>query len=285
MLKASIGTKLWMRLRREGRVLDISKVIGSGYARIFTNIIPKQMNRVELMLGFRGLAEKIYSWESFKERMIGFISLVSRPDAVSEEHIKNENVADLGATLHLGKQESKAIDDIISFTMRKAPHMLKKVKELIIQHTRYYESLNQLLPQLDRQIELESLGKLNFELDNRPLSVPTAFRKEYKKIVSDVYRRVYLNLNDLQQIPEALVQIFVDFLARCGKDFERLEEYHRSFLNEICDQTCAKLNNQLPQDFVPIESSEKPIPAMNYLGLGEEVLKSVEQELFRIVQN
>lgn len=157
-----------------------------------------------------------------------------------------------------------------------------RVKTLIIQHAKYRESINKLLPQIDRQIELESLGKLNFEPDKRPIPLPIYFRKAYKEIFFDVYRRIYLNLKDKHQVPAALVEVFIDFLVRCGEGFDRLEDYHRSFLNEICDRTCAKFNGQAPEEFVAAVPDDIAIPDVKRLRLDDDILKSVEHMLINL---
>jgi len=53
MLKAPLGTRLWQRLMRERRVIDLSPNRGLlGHPRSYTNIIPKRLGRVELMEAF-----------------------------------------------------------------------------------------------------------------------------------------------------------------------------------------------------------------------------------------
>jgi radical SAM superfamily enzyme YgiQ (UPF0313 family) len=283
MLKAPLGTKLWARLRQERRVVSIPKVKDMlGHPRSYTNIIPKLMTRVELMKGYRTLLERIYRWESFSERICGFISLVSRPPKVPKTTVITEGIENLGADLKVGSEGCNAIVDIFNYTMKKAPYMMERVKELVIQHAKYRESLEKLLPQLNRQIELESSGTLTFDLDNSPILVPKTFRESYNKIFSDVYRRIYTNLMDKRRVPEALVEVFVDFLVRWGENFTQAEAYHYSFLNEICDRTCAKFNGQLPQEFMPVELYDISIPEVKGIRLSDDILKSVEQELIKI---
>ena len=79
MINAPIGTRLWRRLREENRVIDIFKITNKVTRRIISNVIPKRMSRIELMQGFRDLYARVFSWESFQERMIGFVSLANRP--------------------------------------------------------------------------------------------------------------------------------------------------------------------------------------------------------------
>jgi hypothetical protein len=90
-----------------------------------------------------------------------------------------------------------------------------------------------------------------------------------------------LNLTDKEQVPEALTEVFVDFLVRWGDSFQELEPHHMSHLKEICDRTSARINGEPPQDFVPRETADEPVPSPKRTRLGEDVLKSVEQELVK----
>ena len=283
MLKAAIGTKLWRRLRQEGRILDVSGIVAEGFARILTNIIPKRMSRIELMQGFRDLMDRVYSWTSFKERMLGFISLVKRCPRVRQKPVSKDELIGLGASLGVEPEGSKAIEEIFEYTEQRAPFMMRRVKELVVQHARYRQSLAHLMPQLDRQIELESSGKLKLKQDDRPIPIPQAFRASYSNIFPEVYRYVDLNLNDKDKLSDALVEVFVDFLVRCGEGLDQIEEYHRAYIKEICDQVCAKFNGQAPEEFIPVgdNGTTMPIPH-GILRFGDDVLKSVEQEMIRL---
>jgi radical SAM superfamily enzyme YgiQ (UPF0313 family) len=283
MLNAPIGTRLWRRLREEGRVIDIFKITDKVTRRIISNIIPRRMSRIELMQGFRDLYRRVFSWGSFKERMFGFVALADRPPKVQQPTILLEDLYKLKVSLQLGPEASETMNEIFRFTTEKAPFLLARVKELVIQFIRYSKTARDLIPKIDQQIELEASGQLTFELDTRPLTISKGFRKSFRSIFPDIHRRVYLNLNNKNKVPEALTEIFVDFLTReerCG----RLEKYHFSVLKDIADRTCSDLNGQPPEDFVAIERTNTSIPDVKRLRLGEDVLNSVEQELIKLVQ-
>lgn len=282
MLNAPIGTRLWRRLREEGRVIDIFKITDKVTRRIITNVIPKRMSRIELMQGFRSLYERVFSWDSFKERMMGFVSLVHRAPNVSQPPVTMEELLKLGTVLNLDPKDCETIEEIFRFTEHKAPFLLERVRELVIQFMRYSESARNLIPKLDRQIELELSGKLAFELDSRPITVPREFRKAYHKIFKDIYRRVYSNLSDKAEVPKTLMEVFVEFLVH-EEGFKQMEEHHMPLLNEIIDRTCARVNGQKFEEFVPKEPGDKIIPDSTKSRLSEDVLNSVEQELIKLV--
>lgn len=284
MLNAPIGTRLWRRLRQEGRVIDAFAIADNSSQRLFNNTIPKLMTRVELMKGFRALYAKLFTWESFKERMLGFVSLVKRRPNSLQEIEKLDELLQLGKSLHLNEEDCLAMAEIFSFTHAKAPYMLGRVKELVVQYIRYRKSVYDFLPGLDRQIELEASGKLEIRLDSRPVTVPMGFRREYRTIFQDIHPRVYLSLADKKKLPAALVEIFVEFFVH-EQGFDTFEEYHSSLLRDIADRTCARLNGQKLEDFEPVVVPAAKVIPVKPAGLHEDVLKSVEQELFKLVQD
>jgi len=284
MLNAPIGTRLWRRLRAESRVIDPFKITDKATQRIFNNIIPKRMSRVELMQGFRDLYKRVFSWESFKERMFGFVSLLRHTPKVLQEPESLPKLLKLGETLNLGPEARKAMEDIFRYTEQKTPVFLGRVKELVIQFIRYAESAHSLIPKMEELIELEFSGRVVFGLDNRPIPVTPAFRENYRSIFPDIYRRVYLNLEDKSKVPEVLVEVFVDFLSH-EEGCEHLDESHRAILNDIVDNTCVRFNGEKPNEFKLVVATNGNVSDVKNTQLHEDILKSVEQELIRFIQS
>lgn len=282
MLNAPVGTRLWRRLRGEGRVIDAFSIADSSTQRLFNNIIPKQMTRVELMEGFRDLYLKVFSWESFRERMIGFVSLSRRYLKVRQKRESLDDLLKLGPELKLDREGCDAIADIFRFTQGNAPFLMGRVKEMVVQFIRYRKSAYDFIPGLQRQIDLESSGAIQIKLDTRPVTIPDAFRKACRAIFPNIYRRVKLNLLDKNKVAETLVEIFVEFLVR-EEGFKRMEEYHRLLLFDVSDRTCARVNGQKLEDFSPRDASEAGIKERMPTFLYDDVLKSVEQELMSLV--
>lgn len=284
MLKAPAGTKLWTRFREEGRVVAIPPSLRNklGHPRSYTNIIPKQMTRWELMAGYRALLERVFDWKSFSERMKGFVSLVPRSGKDAGRGLDMVKVKDFIARSDLEPEGTEAMRDILDVTIQRAPHLLNRVFALSLQHKKYRESIKSLLPQVDRQIDLESSGRLVFEPDQTPVVVSSGFIRDYRTVFPEVHNRVYSTLTDRTKTPEALVEVFVDFLAYVGHGFERMEPHHRVMLDEICDRTCAKFNGRVPGDGTPEPTPGVKTPKAKVLGLGDDVLRNVEQNLNRL---
>jgi hypothetical protein len=283
MLKAPLQTKLWSRLRQEGRVVDLSQARNVlGHPRSYTNILPKMMSRVELLQGYRDLLVRVHEWSSFSERIRGFVSLVRRPPQVRERPLSAEEALRLCDAPGQGPEAARAIEEIIRHTEAVAPYMMRRVKVIIVQYQSYLKTLKDLIPHLDWQIRLESSGKFAIAIDHSPIVIPPGFRSAYGQVFPEIHARVYANLIDRALVAEALTEVFVDFLVKWGPTFERLEPYHKAFLEEICDRTCARLNGQPPQDFVPRPAGEVDVPSVKRSRLGDDVLKCVGEELIKV---
>jgi len=285
MLKAPLGTRLWQRLRLEGRVLSTVSLVGKGHPRTYTNIIPKRMSRVELVRGYGELLDRVNTWDAFEARVRGFVSLVKRAPRVRETPLAGDEALRLLATLAVAPEGRASMERIVRHTERTAPFMMRRVKRLIVQHAAYHTTLARFQPQFARQIALETSPDFVLAPDDRAIPIPPAFRAAFPRLFPDVHRRVFLNLRDKRQVPEALTEVFVDFLVRWGDDFVAFEPHHREFLLELADRTCAQMNGEPPERFVPVEDDAgAEVPDVRRLRLGEDVLRSVDQELVRFAR-
>ncbi len=286
MLKAIPGTRLWRRLRQEGRVLDVSKLKsdskdGNAFrTRSYTNIVPKSMTRVELMQGYRRLAKKLYSWDSFANRIQEFISNIKRRPQVVEPPLTDIEMKSLQQAGASWPEAEAAIKRIIEHTESTAPFMMRKIRLLTMQHAKHKMTFDDLLPYIDRLVELESTGQLSFDLDDRPVPIPEAFRAIFKrdKLFSNMYNRIYEGLTDKSRVPEALSEVFVDFLSRWGDNFKGIEPQHDVFLSELSDRTCDKFNKEGPGEGQHPQELSQTGP-VKPAGLADDVLRNIELQL------
>jgi radical SAM superfamily enzyme YgiQ (UPF0313 family) len=279
MLKAPLGTRLWQRLMRERRVIDLTpnrRILG--HPRSYTNIFPKRLTRIELMEGFRDLLNRAYSWENFAYRILGFVSLVTRPPPHDLKYTITADALVAEAACD-DPQAETVIRELVDVTQEKAPFLLRKVRTLVLQHAKYCDTIKGLSPQIDRQIELERQGKMVLQPDTRMFPASQEFRKAFDKVFVQVHRRIYINLTDRSLVARALTEVFVDFLVRWGEEFKQLEPHHHAFLEELCDRTCAQLNGEAPEGFVPKEDSDEPIPNVRRLRLPDDIFKNVWMEV------
>jgi radical SAM superfamily enzyme YgiQ (UPF0313 family) len=281
MLKAPIGTRLWMRLMRERRVLSLVKNKKLGPARARTNILPKQMSRVELYEGYRRLLANVYSWPAFADRICGFATIAQQAKLV--DRLVAVDAEELIAKLQLNEEAAAATRRMLDHTRAIAPQMLKRVKDLIVQYAKYHETIQQTIVELDVNIERERSGDIILEIDNRAMPLPVGFREELNRVLPHVHRRIFLNLENRSHLTDALTEVFVEFLLRMGEGFESFGDHHYTLLDELCDRNCAKYNQVPAVYFVPLSDAEmkaaKDVPEVKRIRLVDDIYKSVFEKL------
>jgi hypothetical protein len=91
ILKAGKGTDLYDRALAEGRVLDMQRSFPApalSNPMMHCNIIPKGMTRVQLYTGYLSLLERLWDWQNFGQRVLGFIDNISRmPERRPDERL------------------------------------------------------------------------------------------------------------------------------------------------------------------------------------------------------
>jgi radical SAM superfamily enzyme YgiQ (UPF0313 family) len=310
VLKAPPGSKLWIRLHKEGRVLDVGPELKYSYHHAqVTNIVPARMTRVELLSGYRDLLKLVKDWRNFEARVKGMVSQVRRrPNVNGSTSWKQKGMISQvrrrpnvkGSTswkqvrsllvfiiFSMDKEARSTTLRVVFYTLWHAPFMMEKVALMIARQFFDTAQLPLELERIDKQIHLEATQGMKLRLEQTKFFVPEAFEKPYKAIFPELYKRVYQDLADKSHIHGALVEVIYDFLTRWGPDFRRFEEYHRTFLYEICDRTVAKENGGFASDSGQITDAPKEAldstereAAMRLNRLADEVLHSVEQELW-----
>jgi radical SAM superfamily enzyme YgiQ (UPF0313 family) len=284
MLKAPIGTKLWTRMRQEGRMLDWNKMTQrTQQLNRATNIVPLKMTRPQLMRGICDLHRRIADWKDFSVRVCNMVSLVTREPRVQVDPMPVENLMTLGERLGVDEEGCNEIREIFRHVARTAPYMWKKVRSYTGSLALYRRTLDKMLDAIEQQADAEESGALKIEFDTHIIEIPRAFREHYKGVIFPaIYRRAYLNLRDRSKVDETLMESIIDFLIS-RPDLKEITEYDVEQLRLCVDRSCAKMNGVPPESFAP-NTSEDDSVAKPVIFFADEILKSVGTELIRIAK-
>ncbi len=281
ILKAPPGTRLWTRLCKEGRLVQYDEDLFSGAAHCITNIIPKQMTRVELYAGYRSLIERLYDWSNFAARVKGMVSRIKRQPHVPEKRrwTWQDIVAFAGYVLSSSDKKARhAIFSILWHTLRHAPYMLHWVCTIITVHNReVVRVLGPLYEKIQTQIELETSEDFELEMVRDCIVFPEPFVKLYEEIFPEIHQRVYHGLTDKARTNDVLIEVLTEFFAQGGRSFEQLQERHKTFLCDLCDRTVARENSECYGPAVPLQEDEEP--GLEGTDLVEGIFQAIEQEL------
>ncbi len=162
MLKAIRGTDLWERLMKEGRVCEVDKRYGNTNdidPQHSTNIIPKNMTRIQLLTGYMDLVERVFEWGAFEARMKRFIKGVKRKPQIKEHHNPLPDL--LEKSLHqMDEKTSQTIGNLLAYARKHAPFMLLHVAILSIRNLQEILAFPRLRDGILAQIEIEKQAEL-----------------------------------------------------------------------------------------------------------------------------
>jgi radical SAM superfamily enzyme YgiQ (UPF0313 family) len=152
MLQALPRTPLHARMKQEGRLVAESG--GDQFA--FSNIVPKQMTRVELFRGYRRLLERLYSFRSYRRRTLDFLlhrgahhkrRFSPRP---GELRLFGRVLRD--TLLSGGVRRASFTLSLLGETLFRRPRLFKDAVSFAILHKAFDDYMRVLGEQLDRAI-------------------------------------------------------------------------------------------------------------------------------------
>ncbi len=153
MLQAVPRTPLHARMKQEGRLA--AEFAGDQFA--FSNIIPKQMTRVELFRGYRQLLERLYSFRSYRKRTLGF--LLNRGAQVKQGQLSVHpgDLRLLGrilreTVLRGGLRRASFTLGLLGETLLRRPRLFKDAVSFAILHKAFDDYMRRLGEQLDHAI-------------------------------------------------------------------------------------------------------------------------------------
>jgi len=275
-LAAPPGTRMWYELKRAGRIILTDQEEIADKLDIISNIIPKQMTRVELFEGLADYWESIYDPVKFTKRAITFIENVRY-----KPRVKEPGLADLWSLRKMlwrvltffmfdaGKDHRKAFFTILRATQKKGMYLLPKI---IYIYTCYLVDYNRSM--YDAKIarshakwERENGHKLI--VDIHPIPVSEKIREHAAPLSQAAFQHIRTKVSHKEVLYTAVVSAMVDFNDRFGGDFEKFDEPHAVHLRDICDRILDNLPENKHPDTASMETNPPP-------GFGREILDALD---------
>lgn len=281
LLKAYPGTPLLARMQRDGRLVELGDDIYSDVTRSITNIVPKQMTRVELFEGYKWLFEKMRSWEYFGACAKTMLKTVKRKPKVPRkappdpEKVKAVRKAIDG----LEPDVKKIVKKVLRQTWFRAPYMMERVVTTTFRFGGVAIASQRALDALQERIDIESAEGFEMEIIRTAPPIPVGFKETMQGEAFDLtYRLLGEGLDDRADLPAGLIRVWKAFLIRWGTTFEAFEDFHFEHLRELCERTAEEGNEgQFAASRVRAETDG--LSGVLLRRLAGEVLVSVEQDL------
>jgi hypothetical protein len=286
MLKAPRGTKLWVRLHKEGRVVEMVDLRPDDVETtdLLTNILPAGMTRLELLRGYRDLIQRVRAWPNFEARVRTMLGQIQRRPTQRRLKVPRKLLtAAIKIFFSMDPAARRTAVRLFVHTRRRAPHMIPTVMKLFGAQYLAAQMLPSLLDTIDRQIQLETEGG-QLRREQTMFFVPDGFKKPYRSVFPELHARVERGLVDQARVHDALVEVTYDFLTRWGPTFDRFDDHHRVFLEELCDRTVASENAKA--EAVAADAPPRGgRPELRVLGAADELrLKRLADEVLRVVE-
>jgi len=247
-LAAPPGTKMWYEYKRQGRLVTTEHQDASDKLDIITNIIPKQMSRIELLEGLAAYWDDIYKPEKFRERAIGFLKGITYKPAVRTSGLRlmwhmRKMVAGVFVYFFFRaeKMHRKTFIKIVSHFKTRLPRMMEKI---IFTYTIYLIDSKRSAYDAAVAREMAAWERENPSMvtkDTCSIPVPDNIRKHAASLIDEIYKSLRQHTADKETIYHAAVDVLMDFSDRFGNNFVELDEFYREQLKIGCESMAEKI--------------------------------------------
>lgn len=279
-LMAPPGTRLWYELKRQGRLVEVTAEMHDRLD-LDTNVVPKQMTRLELIEGLVRYRLSVSEPDRFLERARQFLAgITERP---SEPRDNSPSPRDkwrmlVGMLRHflieVPTPERRLFITLVSEVARQRPELIPTAIYLLACH-RMERCQAEISARWAAAIESaeEALPGGRPVLSTATLITP-ALRSQFRELARAAYGQVRGRASSRPVVYEAVVDALVEYVERYGETFEELDEGQRSALTTCCARALAQLEatgGDERDDGLPTEG---PPP-----GFTREILDALDQTL------
>jgi radical SAM superfamily enzyme YgiQ (UPF0313 family) len=242
-LAAPPGTKMWYDYKRQGRLIITEHEEASDKLDIITNIIPKQMSRIELFEGLANYWDHVYTHEKFFDRAIGFIDGIKY-----KPKVKPPGLPDVWAMRKLiggvfkyfifkaDKKDRKTFFKILGKAKKDLGFLMPKI---IYMYTFFlidckrskYDAM------IAREIaDWERNNPAKIKVDSCIIPVSEKIRENAKRLVADAFIHVREKTATKEIVYKSVVSAMLDFSDRFGDTFEAYDKYQIEHLKSACER-------------------------------------------------
>ena len=277
ILKAYPGTPLLARLQREGRIVETEDDVD--HTRAITNIIPKQMTRVQLFEGYKHLVERINSWDRIGQCAKGLLHGMRRAPNVPRVPPDPARSGLIQRGLQTLDDHARIVVlDTVQAIQKSAPVMLERMVSTLVRFAGSKESHSVLNESLQQRIEEESSPGFRLKVAGHTPPIPAGFKSIIQwQAFPKTYEWLMREL-DPAMVPEGLLRVWKAFVIRWGPTLTQLENYHLEHLRELCSRTIEE-GNTGQFDVACVKADVQNLSNVQVRRLAGEVLVSVEQDL------
>ncbi len=250
-LMAPAGTKLWYRMEREGRLVNLDDK-GQDRMDILTNIIPKNLTRTELIEGLADYSDVVFNPDHFAKRVIGFIHGVKRKPNVGKIKLSSfwrfrrmMSRTFFYYTVGVPKEHRKAFFSIMREAMRHAPFLMPKLMFLYTSFLINEKRAEVAAKQAREYVEWENQHPEMIKRLEPQLPLTEAVYNCRHEICSTAYQRVRQATSEQELLYNIVTQSLLDYIMRFGKEITEFDDIQKNYIYESCDRILGENEEQI----------------------------------------
>jgi radical SAM superfamily enzyme YgiQ (UPF0313 family) len=264
-LAAPPGTRIWYDLKRQKRIVHIKKDETLDQLDILSNIIPKQMTRIELFEGLADYWEKIYDPDAFLQRALGFMKgIKNKPNshvpAFKSAWMKRKMIARVFRfyIFEAGKKHRNNFFKLLRAGMHDMTYLMPKI---IYMYSFYLIDLRR--SQYDARIarehaQWEREHPENIIPDTGIIPVSEHIRLHARQIVGTAYQIVRKKTGKKELLYHTVLQAMTDFNDRFGNTFREPDDFHLEQIKVSCERVLEKIETSKTDESM-LSDSEPPV--------------------------
>jgi len=245
-MMAPSGTKLWYRMKREGRLIELGAEQRDRLDTI-TNVVPKRIEHAALLEGLADYWERVFSPLHYMERAVRFVEGVTyqprirrRPKMSTFWRYRKMMFRMFWYyRFEVSAEHRRAFFTIMKSTRRHLPRLMP---QMVFLHTSFLVSNRRAMKAAERarkQAEHERAHPGSLKIADPVLPVPEAVRRQAAEVFGAAYKHARTQVSSRAVLYEVVLQAARDYVDRFGAELTAFDERQRGYIVESCDRALA----------------------------------------------
>ena len=278
-LSAPPGTKMWYDFKRQGRIVSLDHDEITDKLDIVSNIIPRQMTRIELFEGLADYWEEIYDPQVFMERAIAFIKgIKQKPD------VKNPGFGTLWKLrkmlfrvftffiFDVEKEHRTVFFTLLRTAKSKLSYLMPRIIYLYTSYLMDYRRSMYGIQVAREYVKWEKENPDKITIESSFIPIPENIRTHAAELFAFAYHRICEKYSNKEIVFQSVVSAMLDFSDRFGNSFDSVSELQKQQIHLSCDRITDQISGSLQ------ETSEE-LPENPPAGFTREILDALDNAI------
>ncbi len=278
-LSAPPGTKMWYDLKRQGRIVSLDSDEISDKLDIISNIVPRQMTRIELFEGLADYWEKIYDPQVFMERAIAFIKGIRQKPNVKAPGI--DTLWKLRKMLYrvftffifdVEKEHRKVFFTLLKTAKGKLSYLMPRIIYLYTSYLMDYKRSMHDIQVARDYVRWEKENPDQITIESSFIPIPENIRTNAAELFTIAYHHIREKYTNKEIVYQSVVSAMLDFSDRFGDSFDSIGELQKGQIHLSCDRITDQISGS------PRETTEE-LPVNPPSGFTREILDALDNAM------